>query len=120
MSRRFFSLFIVAAVLTLVTIPSWAKNNSAGSLSATVELYSTTTINNTTLTPGQYRITAEGNQAKFEKNGKTVAEAPCTIKTLSNKAAQTQFIVDHDHLQEIQISGKTEAIEFSSSGSSGN
>jgi hypothetical protein len=120
MSRRLLLLFATTAVFALMAIPSWAKNNSNGSLSATIDLNSKAALNNTTLVPGEYRVVVEGNQAKFEKDGKVVAEVPCTLKTLSTKATQTEFVVDHDRLTEIKVSGKTEAIEFSSGQSSGN
>ncbi len=77
-------------------------------------------MNTTTLAPGEYKVIAEGNKATIEKGGKVVAEVPCTLKTLSNKAPQTAATVDHGSLTEILASGKTEAIEFSSSQNSGN
>ncbi len=120
MFRRFLPLFIVAAAVAVMTIPVRAKNNSSDSLTATLDLDSTATINKTTLTPGEYRVVAEGNQARFEKDGKTVAEVPCTLKTLPNKASLSEFVMDHDRLTEIQVAGKTEAIEFSTSQSAGN
>jgi hypothetical protein len=108
--------FIAVAVITMITIPSWAKDNSSGALTARISLDSATTVNNsnTTLEPGEYRVVAEQNQAKFEKDAKVVAEVPCTLKTLSGKAAHTEFSIDQGRLLEIQVSGKTEAIEFSS------
>lgn len=120
MTRRLLPLFTVAAAIAVMAIPALAKNNSSNSLDATLDLYSTATVNNTKLTPGQYRVIAEGNQAKFEKDGKTVAEVPCTIKTLPSKASSSEFVMDHNQLTEIQVAGKTAAIDFSSSGNSGN
>ena len=116
MTRRMSPFFIAIAVTAVLTIPSWARDNSSAALSASISLDSTATINNTntTLEPGEYKVVAEQNQAKFEKNGKVVAEVPCTLKTLPGKAAHTEFIVDQGRLLEIQVSGKTEAIEFSS------
>lgn len=119
MTRRLLPLFTLAAVVVMA-IPALAKSNSSNSLNTTVDLYSTATVNNTKLAPGEYRVIAEGNQAKFEKDGKTVAEVPCTMKTLPSKASSSEFVMDHDKITEIQVAGKTEAIEFSSSGSSGN
>ena len=116
MTRRLLPFFIAVAVIAVLTIPSWAKDNSSGALTARISLDSATTVNNsnTTLEPGEYKVVAEQNQAKFEKDGKVVAEVPCTLKTLSGKAAHTEFSIDQGRLLEIQVSGKTEAIEFSS------
>jgi hypothetical protein len=116
MTRRLLPFFIAIAVIAILTIPSWAADNSSGAVSARIILDSATAINNTntTLEPGEYKVVAEPNQAKFEKDGKVVAEVPCTLKTLSSKAAHTEFVIDQGHLLEIQASGKTEVIEFSS------
>ena len=120
MSRRLLPLFITAAMFVVITIPSWAKSSSNGSISVTITLTEKATVNNTTLAPGDYKVVAEGNKATIEKGGKVVAEVPCTLKTLSNKAPQTAATVDHGNLTEILASGKTEAIEFSSNQNSGN
>jgi hypothetical protein len=120
MSRRMFSLFITAAMFMVTTTPSWAKNNSPGSISVTITLNEKASLNNTILDPGDYKVVAEGNKATIEKGGKVVAEVPCTLKTLSNKSLFTSATVDHGRLTEILASGKTEAIEFSSDQNSGN
>jgi hypothetical protein len=116
MTRHVLPLFIAISVIAILTIPSWAGDNSSGALSARISLDSIATVNNTntTLEPGEYKVVAEQNQAKFDKDGKVVAEVPCTLKTLPGKAAHTEFVVDQGRLLEIQVSGKTEAIEFSS------
>lgn len=115
MFRRNVHLLFAAVILTAITIPSWAADNGSSSLTAKIKVSSNTNLsNNTTLAPGDYKVTREGNQAKFEKDGNVVAEVPCTVKTLPAKASQTQVRRNGDRLEEIQISGKTEAIEFSS------
>lgn len=119
MSRRLLPLFITTAIFLVITIPSWAKSSSNGSISVTITLTEKATVNNTTLAPGDYKVVAEGNKATIQKGNKVVAEVPCTLKTLSNKSSQTSATVDHGNLTEILASGKTEAIEFSSQ-SSGN
>jgi hypothetical protein len=120
MSRRLLPFFIAAAIIAVITIPAFSKSNSTNSISVTITLAEKANVNTTTLDPGEYKVVAEGNQAKFEKDGKVVAEVPCTLKTLSTKAPQTAAAIDHDQLTEIQVSGKTEAIEFSSGQNSGN
>ena len=98
MSRRLFPLFITAAMFMVITIPSWAKNNSNGAISVTITLTEKASLNNTTLAPGEYKVVAEGNKATLQKDGKVIAEVPCTLKTLSNKAPQTEATVDHGRL----------------------
>jgi len=119
MTRRLLP-FLSIAVLAMMTLPVWAKPNSSEALKATVNLTETTTLNNTTLTPGQYKVTAEGNQATFERDGKIVAQIPCTWKTLPNKSEYSAVLTDHHRVLEIDFSGKTQAIEFSPNHSAGN
>jgi hypothetical protein len=120
MSRRLLPLFIAAVAFAVVTIPAWSKSSSSNSINVTITLAQKANVNTTTLDPGDYKVVVEGTQAKFEKDGKVIAEVPCTLKTLSTKALQTETAIDHDQLTEIQVSGKTEAIEFSSGQNSGN
>jgi hypothetical protein len=112
-SRSLLSLFSIA-ILTVMTIPAWANSKSSDSQRVTIELGTTATLNGQTLEPGNYTVVAEGNQAKFEQDGKVVAEAPCSWKTLSSKALNTDVVTNQNRITEIDISGKTQAIEFSS------
>jgi hypothetical protein len=120
MTRRVFSFFAVVAALAVMTLPALAKANSNATIMATFDVTSATKLGSTTLAPGHYVVEVEGNQAKFRKDGKTVAEVPCTVKELSSKAQQTGFQVDHEQITEIHISGKTQAIEFATTPASGN
>ena len=116
MSRRPLQLFFAIMAVSAMSIPLWAKPkpSSSETIKATIEVSSSTALGSMTLAPGEYHVTATGNQVKFERDGKIVAEVPCTMKDLSSKAQQTEISVDHDRLTEIQVSGKTKAIEFGS------
>ena len=91
-----------------------AKNDSGDSITASVRFSSAMNIGTTKLAAGDYKITADGSKAKFQKGSKVVAEVPCTLKDFAGKINETTYIVDHDQLTEIQVSGKSKAIEFSS------
>ena len=97
-----------------MSVSVWAKNDSSDSITTTIKVNSTVTVGSAKLAPGEYRVVAEGNQAKFTQGSKVVAEVPCTLKEISAKAPQTSFVLDHDSISEIQVSGKSKAIEFSS------
>jgi hypothetical protein len=114
MSRLMLAILSVCAVLTLMAAPSWGKTDTNEQLKTTITLSTATKIQNTQLQPGEYKVTAEGNQVKFERDGKVVAQVPCTLKTLSEKARQSEFKTDHDRLTEIDVSGKMQAIAFGS------
>lgn len=102
------------AAVTVISIPSWSKSNSKNYLSTTIDLASPTRIRNKQLQPGKYKVIAEGNEAKFERDGKIVAQVPCTLKTLSQKAQEDDFQTDHNRLTQIDVAGKMEAITFGS------
>jgi hypothetical protein len=106
--------------LSVMSIPVLARPSSKDSLSTTISLVTAVNVGNKMIEPGEYKVVVQDNSAKFEKDGKVVAEAPCTLKTLPTKAHETAVSVDHDKLTEIQISGKTQALEFSSGAASGN
>ena len=112
MSRRVLPFFAIA-VLTVMTFPAWAKSSSSESLKADITLDAPAALNNATLAAGEYKVVAEGNQAKFEQDGKIVAEVPCTWKTLSNKSRYSAVELDRDRITGIDFSGKTQAIQFS-------
>jgi secreted trypsin-like serine protease len=114
MSRLLVPILSVCAVLTLMSVPSWSKTNTKDQLSATINLLTTTKIQKTQLQAGTYKVIANGNEAKFEQDGKIVAQVPCTLKTLSRKSQMDDFQLDRNRLTEIDVSGKTQAIAFGS------
>ena len=113
MSRRSLPLFLAIMALTTMSVSVWAKNDSGDTITANVKLTVTTSVGTTKLAPGNYKVIADGSKAKFEQGSKVIAEVPCTLKDFNGKINETTFVVDHDQLTEIQISGKTKAIEFS-------
>jgi nucleoid-associated protein YgaU len=113
MSRRSLPIFLAIMALTAMSVSVWAKNDSGDTITANVKLMATTTVGTTKLAPGEYKVIADGSKAKFEQGNKVVAEVPCTLKDFGGKINQTTFVVDNNQLTEIQVSGKSTAIEFS-------
>jgi hypothetical protein len=113
MSRRSLPLFLAIVALSVMSVSVWAKNDSGDTITANLKLTATTTIGTTQLPAGEYKVIADGSKAKFQQGSKVVAEVPCTLKDFSGKINQTTFIIDNNKLTEIQVSGKTKAIEFS-------
>ena len=114
MSRRSLPLFLAIMALTTMGVSVWAKNDSGDTITTSVKLTATTTVGTTQLAPGNYKVIADGSKAKFELGNKVVAEIPCTLKDFTGKINETTFVIDNNKLTEIQVSGKTKAIEFSS------
>jgi hypothetical protein len=115
MNRRIFSAFLAIAALAVMTLPTMAKDNSSAAMKGTIIVTASTKVGSATLAPGQYDVTVEANQVKFEQHGKVVAEAPCTMKDLTAKSQQTGFQVDNSRITELEIAGKTQAAEFTAS-----
>jgi hypothetical protein len=113
MSRRSLPLLLAIMALCAMSVSVWAKNDSGDTVTANIKLTAATTIGTTQLAAGEYKVIADGSKAKFQQGSKVVAEVPCTLKDATGKVNETTFIIDHDKLTEIQISGKSKMIEFS-------
>lgn len=100
--------------LATMSVSVWAKNDAGDTITANLKLNAETTVGTTKLAPGSYKVIADGSKAKFEQGNKVVAEVPCTLKDFAGKINETTFIIDNNKLSEIQVAGKTKAIEFSS------
>ena len=114
MSRRLLPLFLAIMALTTVSVSVWAKNDSGDTITANLKLTAPTTVGTTQLAAGDYKVIADGSKAKFQQGNKVVAEVPCTLKDFNGKINETTFVLDNNKLTEIQVAGKTKAIEFSS------
>ena len=114
MSRRLLPVVLAIMALTTIGVSAWAKNDSPDTITTNLKLTSNTTIGTTQLAAGEYKVIADASKAKFMQGSKVVAEVPCSLKDAGVKVNQTTFIIDHDKLTEIQVSGKSKMIEFSS------
>lgn len=109
------SAWIVLGIIAFFAVSLPARSQSKETISATITVNKTAKVGNTELAAGEYKVTVEGGQAKFGQGKKVVAQAPCTLKDLSYTPKLTQFLVDDNgRIVEIQIAGKTKAIDFSS------
>jgi hypothetical protein len=113
MSRRLLTVFLAIMALTTMGASVWAKNESGDTITANIKFNTATSVGTTQIPAGEYKVIADGSKAKFQQGNKVVAEVPCTLKDSPVKVNQTTFVLDHDKLTEIQVSGKTKTIEFS-------
>jgi len=114
MSRRLLPVVLAIMAITTMGASAWAKNDSGDTITTNLKLTATTTIGTTQLAPGEYKVVADGSKAKFMQGSKVAAEVPCTLKDFNIKISATSFVIDQNKLTEIQVAGKTKAIEFSS------
>src|SRR5579864_6067504 len=112
MSRRSLPLFLAIMALSAMSVSVWAKNDAGDTITTNLKLTSTTNVGTTKLAPGEYKVTADGSKAKFQQGNKVVAEVPCTLKDFAGKINDTTYVLDSDQLTEIQVAGKSKAIEF--------
>ncbi len=119
MSKRVLQILALAAFVVMI-LPAQGWSKPKDSVSTTISVGTNVTVNNKTLEPGDYKVLAEGNTAKFERDGDIVAEAQFTWKTLSSKPSYSEVMTDHSRITEVDFSGKTQAIVFSSNQNSGN
>jgi len=112
MSRRVFPVVLAIFAIGAMTVSIWAKGDSGESITTSIKLTSAAIVAGTKLQPGDYKVTVEGNKAKFQQGNKVVAEVPCTVNDLSVKVNNTTFVLDNDKISEIQVAGKQKAIDF--------
>ena len=113
-TRRIVPFLLAIAVVAAMTMPVWAGNDPNGSISTTLKLTTATEVGGGHLAAGEYRLTVEGGQAKFQQGKKVVLRVPCVLKDLTFMPQATVFVLDRGSISEIQVSGNTKAIEFSS------
>ena len=111
MLQPFSRCLVVLAVLAL-SAPVFAR-----AMSQPLDLQQTATIGSTTLQPGHYDLQADPNsvQVRVMQNRKLVATVEGKIVTLRKKAPCGAVMFDGRRIQEIQFSGKTQAIDIPNS-----
>lgn len=104
---RSFCLAVLAAAA--FAIPVWAHG-----LSAPVSLDKPATIGNTTLKPGNYRMVVDSttNKVRVMHDGRVLATVPGKWVTLKNKSPYTAVVINKNQIQEIDFSGKTQAVRL--------
>lgn len=71
------------------------------------------TVDGKTLPPGNYNVLIEGKTAKFERDGKNVATAPCNWKTLNFKAQYDSIELSAQKaVKELQFEGSNRALDI--------
>jgi hypothetical protein len=111
MLKHLANCLAVLAMLALAA-PVFAK-----SVSQTIALTQPAKIGDASLKPGNYKFVADLNsdQVRVEHNGKLVASLVGKTVNLNNKSPYNAVVFNGRRIHEIQISGKTQAIELPSS-----
>ncbi len=103
--------YLAVILMFGLSLPLWARTNSVP-----LEVDHTLTIGNQQLSPGSYNLKANDgdNQLRIVRNGdgKTVATVPCEWIDLSQKARQSEVLMQEDRIVQIDFDGKTKAVEI--------
>jgi hypothetical protein len=113
-SRRLWQGALIAMAGIAMTLPVWAKPAAQTTLRAQIDIVSRAQLAGKTLQPGHYMVVVRGRDAKFQRDGKTVADVSCSMKTLHQKARTDAAYLNGHQLTEVQFAGRTEAADFSS------
>ncbi|MGA9939427.1 MAG: hypothetical protein WBP92_14360 [Candidatus Acidiferrales bacterium] len=119
--RRSSKQFLSGLTVLFLALPLWAGN--AKTYSAEWEASQATTIGNTQIKPGTYKVQAHPDQNTLEivsDDGKVIAQTPCHWIQLPQKAAATEVETSNNQITQVEFAGKTEAITVGSSTASGN
>ena len=108
-------IFAIAAVVALaVAAPVWAHTDNVQ-----ITFNQKTDVAGTTLQPGSYEFRVTPTNPEVEivntKDHKVVATVQGKWVNLNSKAPYTQVLSDRSQVQEIDLSGRTEAIRFAQS-----
>ncbi|MGD0181649.1 MAG: hypothetical protein ABSC15_17705 [Terriglobales bacterium] len=113
---RYLTFLSILSVLSPVGV--FARDNNQHS----VDIPATVQIGGTQLKPGNYKVKWQGTgpdiQVIFQRNGKTVATVPATLKTNDGEVTQDGIVTDSTNktLTEIDFHRDKQALVFQQSG----
>jgi hypothetical protein len=118
--RRSAKQFLSGLTVLFLALPLWAGNIKT--YTAEWDASQATTIGNTQIQPGIYKVEAHPDQNTLEivRDGKVIAQTPCHWIQLPQKAAATEVETSNNQITQVEFAGKTEAITVGSSTASGN
>ena len=114
---RLFPRGLAVAVGLLLVVASRAASDG-NSIKKDITLDSPTEVATTKLPAGTYRLTVNGTQATFERDGKVIAKVPFMWKQLTEKARYDALVFSKGTLTEVDFAGKTQVIDFAAAGGS--
>ena len=111
------SSFLVAVAGLALATSAWAAHLDTTTFTATQP----TTFGTKTLDPGDYELRAQesGNQLEVLRDGKVVAQVPVRWVTLPQKSSDSEVTTNNNVVQQVQFSGRTEAVQLQSSSEQG-
>jgi hypothetical protein len=115
-TKYFQYLAVLSTLALLFPLGALARNNAHS-----IQISDAVQIGSTQLKPGNYKVEWEGAgpavEVSFQKNGKTVATVPATLKTNDDQVTQDAIMTeatsaDTSTLKEIDFGRQREALVF--------
>lgn len=117
MSYRVMSRLFTPVVLGILMAPlAWGqatvKKPAANKpIVETITFSESTTVNGTTIQPGEYRIVADRDKLQVKDvNDKVLAESPIAWKHLDHTIGKTKLDIDKGVLTKVELGGTREAV----------
>jgi hypothetical protein len=108
MKSRVLSGGLILLTAMAFTFPAWATPAKK-----TIHIQKSLQVGDTTLTPGDYTVLVEGNEATFERGHKIVAKAPCAMKDSGAKYSDSAVVYANTAITELRFAGESQVITFS-------
>jgi hypothetical protein len=107
MTNRVVSRGLIVLAALAVSLPAWAAPAKK-----TIRIQHPLQVGETTLTPGDYTVVVDGNEATFNQGRKVVAKVSCAVKENSEKSASDAVIYAESAITEIRFAGQSQVITF--------
>ena len=108
MKSRALSRGLILLTAMAFSFPAWAAPAKK-----TIYIQQPLQVGDTTLTPGNYTILVEGNEATFERGHKVVAKVSCAIKDSGAKYSDSAVVYANTAITELRFAGESQVITFS-------
>jgi hypothetical protein len=99
-------------LLASVSIPLLSQPQAASSLKKSVSVASDATVAGKALKAGDYTLVVKGTDAKFEQDGKVVADVTCTWDSAPSRLDYDSLLVSDSKVVQFQEGGTTTEIDF--------
>jgi hypothetical protein len=107
MKSRVLSGGLILLTAMAFSFPAWAVPTKK-----IIHIQQQLQVGDTTLTPGDYTVLVEGNQATFERGHKVVAKVPCAIKDSGAKYSDSAVVYANTAITELRFAGESQVITF--------
>jgi hypothetical protein len=103
---------VLSRGLILLTAMAFSFTAWATTAKKTIHIQKSLQVGDTTLTPGDYTVLVDGNEATFERGHKVVAKAPCAMKDSGAKYSDSAVVYANTAITELRFAGESQVITF--------